>query len=196
MIFEELSTQIVSLLMGGGVTGLISLIAYRKLNKRLKESEVKLAEANVALSEANVENAKMQGKSDEWHIWKEQNEALSEQNKHLIERNDQLVKMNAEKEDRHQQDIRDWEERFTNQTTYLRGVQRDLIAANDREKEHIRREGLLLRRIQYLISFVCKRTDCDHGIPPRQHLLGCAFDESQIEDAEREKEITIELTKD
>lgn len=188
MDLSEITTML------GTIVGIITPILgagawkYRAQNRKLKDLEV-------ALSKANVDKAKMEGKSDEWHIWKEQNEALSALNKDLTDRNKELVRMNAEKEDRHQQDIKDWEDRFTNQTTYLRGVQRDLIAANEREKEHIRKEGLLLRRIQYLISFLCKRTDCDHGIPPRQHLVGCTFDESQIEDSEKEKEDTIILTK-
>lgn len=189
MDLTEITTMLVTLLGVLTPLGGIGAFVYRKQEKRLKESEAKLAEAN-------VEKARIEGKSDEWHIWKEQNEALSEQCKALIERNRELVAINAEKEDRHQQDIRDWEERFTNQTTYLRGVQRDLIAANEREKEHIRKESLFLRRIQYLISFICKRTDCDHGIPPRRHLAGCVFDDSQIEEAEREKESVINLDKD
>lgn len=125
---------------------------YRKQNKRLKEAEAQLAEAN-------VNNAKMQGKSDEWRIWKEQNEALSELNQKLTERNEKLVQMNADKEDRHQQDIKDWEERFTNQTTYLRGVQRDLISANEREKEHIRREAKLEKERDHYKNWRCYRED-------------------------------------
>lgn len=159
---------------------------YRKQNKRLKEAEA-------ALAEANVNNAKMQGKSDEWRIWKEQNEALSELNQKLTERNEKLVQMNADKEDRHQQDIKDWEERFTNQTTYLRGVQRDLISANEREKEHIRRESLLERRISYLITWICKDANCDHGQPPRERLKGHHFDEVVEEEVTAENEISINL---
>ncbi len=180
-MIDQLSTILISTLSGGGFTTIIGAWLYRRQNKRLKESEALLAEANVA-------KAKIEGKSDEWELYKDQ---LNTANTRIVE----LLKINAEKEDRHMGDLKDWQERFDKQTDRLRSVQRDLIAANDREKEHIRREGLLLRRIQYLISFVCKRTDCDHGIPPRQHLLGCTFDESQIEDAEREKEITIDLTK-
>ncbi|MDE5868666.1 MAG: hypothetical protein K2H18_00410, partial [Muribaculaceae bacterium] len=157
------------------ILGIVGAWQYRKQNKRLKEAEAQLAEAN-------VNNAKMQGKSDEWRIWKEQNEALSELNQKLTDRNEKLVQMNAEKEDRHQQDIKDWEERFTNQTTYLRGVQRDLIASNEREKEHIRREAVLERRIAYLLTWICKDANCDHGQPPRERLKGHQFDEREVEE--------------
>lgn len=173
----------------GGFTTIITGVGawfYRKQNKRLKEAEAQLAEAN-------VNNAKMQGKSDEWRIWKEQNEALSELNQKLTDRNEKLVQMNAAKEDRHQQDIKDWEERFTNQTTYLRGVQRDLIAANEREKNLIQRIGILLRRIQYLITWICKDSNCDHGEPPRDRLRGHTFDEREAEEIEnKEKHKTLE----
>lgn len=142
--------------MLGTIVGIITPIItagawkYRKQNKKLKETEV-------ALSEANVKKARIEGKSDEWHIWKEQNEALSALNKDLTERNKELVQINAEKEDRHQQDIKDWEDRFTNQTTYLRGVQRDLIAANEREKKHIRKEARLEKERDHYKMWKCYR---------------------------------------
>ncbi|MDE6717784.1 MAG: hypothetical protein K2J70_06295 [Muribaculaceae bacterium] len=183
-------TEITTML--GTIVGIITPLGgfgawqYRKQNKRLKEAETKLAEVN-------VDNAKMQGKSEEWRIWKEQNEALSELNQKLTDRNEKLVKMNADKEDRHQQDIKDWEERFTNQTTYLRGVQRDLIAANEREKEHIRREAVLERRIAYLFTWICKKADCDHGEPPRERLKGHVFKDKEAEEIESENNVTINL---
>lgn len=178
--------------MLGTIVGIITPLGgfgawlYRKQAKRLKEAEAQLAEAN-------VQRAKIEGKSDEWHIWKEQCEALSELNAKLTDRNEKLVQMNAAKEDRHQQDIKDWEERFANQTTYLRGVQRDLIASNEREKEHIRREGLLERRIAYLFTWICKKSDCDHGEPPRERLIGNRFDERVVEEVELENKVSINL---
>ena len=185
-------TEITTML--GTIVGIIMPLGgagawlYRKQAKRLKEAEA-------ALAEANVSKARIEGKSDEWHIWKEQCESLSQLNHTLTERNEKLVQMNAEKEDRHQQDIKDWEERFTNQTTYLRGVQRDLIAANDREKEHIRRESLLERRIAYLLTWICKDANCDHGKPPRERLKGHVFDENQAAEVEIENNTTINLIK-
>lgn len=152
-----------------GTGGLASFLLWRH-NKKMRELEAKLAEAN-------VNKAKMEGKSDEWRIWKEQNEALSELNQKLTERNEKLVLMNADKEDRHQQDIKDWESRFTEQTSYLRSVQRDLIAANEREKDHIRREGQLQGRISYLMTWICRKSDCDHGEPPRDRLKGHVFND-------------------
>lgn len=180
MISELSGILITAISSVTGTGGIASIFIYRH-NKKIRELERQLKESEVS-------KARIESKTDEWHFYKEQ---LDVANQRII----QLQKANDEREDDHRNDIREWEERFTNQTTYLRGVQRDLIAANEREKEHIRKEGTLLRRIQYLISFVCKRTDCDHGIPPRQHLVGCTFDDSQIKEAEAEKEITINLTK-
>lgn len=158
-------------ILGTGIPlGSVSAWLYRRQNRKLKNAEVALSEANVAKAASEV-------KACEWHIWQEQVERLTQLNNDLILRNKELVAMNAEKEDRHQADIKDWEERFTSQTTYLRGVQRDLIAANDREKEHIRRESLLERRITYLSTWICKKGDCDHGEPPRDRLKGREFDE-------------------
>lgn len=174
----------------------ISAWVYRRQNRRLKDAEVALSEANVALSEANVAKAASDVKANEWHIWQEQTERLAQLNNDLTERNKQLVQMNAEKEDRHQADIKDWEERFTNQTTYLRGVQRDLIAANDREKKHIRREGLLERRIAYLLTWICKKGDCDHGEPPRDRLRGRRFDESAACDMEALEAVVTDSAKE
>lgn len=168
--------------------GGIGSLLYVRHNKRMKALEAQLAEAN-------VKKAHMEGKSDEWHIWKEQCESLSALNTALTERNKELVAINAEKEDRHQQDIKDWEGRFTEQTTYLRSVQRDLIAANEREKNHIRREGLLERRIAYLLTWICKRSDCDHGEPPRERLKGHVFDETEAREIEIENNVTINLEK-
>lgn len=188
MDIMELGTMLAT---SGGITTLLGFIGawqYRKQNKRLKEAEAQLAEAN-------VNKAKMEGKSDEWHIWKEQNEALSALNRDLTERNKELVQMNAEKEDRHQRDIKDWESRFTEQTTYLRGVQRDLIASNEREKNLIQRIGVLMRRIQYLITWICKKGDCDHGEPPRERLRGHTFDDAAAAEIENENRVTINLTK-
>ena len=182
---NEIWTAVLGTLSACGGIGGVFFYAH---NKKMKALEA-------ALAEANVNKAKVESKADEWHIWKEQCEALSELNHKLTERNQKLVDMNAEKEDRHQQDIKDWESRFTDQTTYLRGVQRDLISANEREKEHIRREGVLERRVAYLITWICKKSDCDHGVPPRDRLKGHRFDDAEVEEVVIENSVTINLDK-
>lgn len=187
-MINELNEVWTAILTTVSACGGLGSIWYHAHNKRMKALEAQLAEAN-------VDKAKMEGKADEWHIWKEQCEAISDLNAKLTERNQKLVDMNAEKEDRHQQDIKDWEERFTNQTTYVRSVQRDLIAANEREKDHIRREALLERRVAYLLTWICKKSACDHGEPPRERLKGHRFNEAEIEDIEIENNITINLDK-
>lgn len=168
---------------------------YRKQAKRLREAETQLAEVQ-------VDKARIESKADEFHIWKEQCEALSGQNRALIERNTELVRINADKEDRHQQDIKDWEERFTNQTTYLRGVQRDLIESNEREKEHIRREAQLERERDHYKMWMCRREHisldpldgCGRRLPQQLHPIKyIGLDEFfDIKDINEEVNINLE----
>ena len=119
MIMNMDITAITTML--GTILGIITPLGgvgawlYRKQNKRLKEAEA-------ALAEANVSKAKVESKADEWNIWKEQLEAEREHVKFKDERINELLRMNVDKEDRHQQDIKDWEERFDKQTDRLRDV--------------------------------------------------------------------------
>ncbi|MDE5808163.1 MAG: hypothetical protein K2H76_08600, partial [Muribaculaceae bacterium] len=60
-----------ALATSGGITtvmGVFGAFLYRKQAKRLKEAETQLAEVQ-------VDKAQFEGKSDEWHIWKEQCES-------------------------------------------------------------------------------------------------------------------------
>lgn len=132
--------------------GGLGVFMYRKQNRRLKDSEA-------ALAEANVERAKMESRKDQITL-------LSDLNASLIERNDKLVKMNAEKEDRHQQDIKDWEERFTKQTEVLRGAQRN-------EKERADEVIRLTEEVGHLkVELEKKRCDdmpCPFRLPPNAY---------------------------
>ena len=147
-------TEITTML--GTILGIITPLGgvgawlYRKQNKRLKEAEA-------ALAEANVSKAKVESKADEWNIWKEQLEAEREHVKFKDERINELLRMNAEKEDRHQQDIKDWEERFTNQTTYLRSVQRDLLIKTQQEIVYTKKIADLERERDYFKLWFCRR---------------------------------------
>ena len=147
-------TEITTML--GTIVGIITPILGagwwkdRKQNKKLKDTEV-------ALAEVNVEKAKMESKADEWNIWKEQLEAEREHVKFKDERINELLRMNAEKEDRHQQDIKDWEERFTNQTTYLRSVQRDLLTKTQQEIVYTKRIADLERERDFFKLWFCRR---------------------------------------
>lgn len=166
--FAELSTAL------GTFAGLITTFGgigtwlYRRQNKRLKEAEAKLAEVQ-------VEKAKMETKADDWHIWKEQADALTELNKELMSRNSDLIRANAEKEDRHQQDIKDWEERFTNQTNVLRATNREynqfVKDAGEREKSHLKQIDELERRCDYLELWQCHREHPSVACDPEE---GCS----------------------
>lgn len=192
--FNEILTTVLTTLTASGGFG---IWLHKKHNRRMRQLEAQLAEAN-------VKKAKVESKVEEWHIIKEENEILSKLNQQLIERNGQLVKMNAEKEDRYQEDKKEMEERyqgdkkemeerFNNQTLFLRNVQRDFVASLEREKQHIRREGLLERRIAYLMTWICKKGNCDHGEPPRDRLHGRAFDDRQAEETDIENNETLKL---
>ena len=143
MDLSELSVMLGSILGVLTPLGGAGIFMYRRQNKRLKEAEVKSAEA--------------QAKAEDWHIWKEQSEELHASNMQLIERNAKLVQINAEKEDRHAADLKEKEERFKDQTTRLREVQRELIASQQREIELTKRVAQLERRCDHYKEWMCKK---------------------------------------
>lgn len=145
---------------------------YRKQTKRLKEAETRLAEVG-------VDKAKAETEAEKWHFWKDQIAMLSELNKALIERNNELVASNREKEDAHQQDIKDWEERFTDQTRVLRDTQREFRDTLNKQIAHEQETGDLKAENAYLRQWLCEDAECDHGKPPRERLKGKRFDRSK-----------------
>lgn len=150
--FAEVSASLGTVVSIFTALGGIGVWQYRKQNKRLKDAEV-------LLSEVQVEKARMETKADDWHIWKEQCETLMELNKRLTDRNKELVEMNADKEDRHQKDIKDWEERFDSQTDRLREVQRALVAANEREVELAKDNSRLQKERDHYFFWRCFREE-------------------------------------
>lgn len=154
MIMNMDITAITTML--GTILGIITPLGgvgawlYRKQNKRLKEAEA-------ALAEANVSKARVESKADEWNIWKEQLEAEREHVKFKDERINELLRMNADKEDRHQQDIKDWEERFDKQTDRLRDVQRDLLARTQQEIVYTKQIADLERERDFFKTWFCRR---------------------------------------
>ena len=169
MEIMEVTTMLGTLLGSLTAVGGFGVFMYRKQNKRLKELEVKQAETNVA-------KARIETQAEDWHIWKEQNDALFAQNKALIDRNNELIASNREKEDAHQQDIKDWEARFTDQTRVLRDTQREFRDTLNKQIDQERVIGDLREENAYLLQWLCKDADCDHGKPPRERLKGKRFD--------------------
>lgn len=156
---NELSTILTTII--STVVPLISTGAwmYRRQNKKLKDAEVKLAEANVG-------KAKVESKADEWHIWKEQLEAEREHVKFKDERIEQLLKMNADKEDRHQQDIREWEERFDKSVDRTREVQRENAKLHEDKIALITENGELRLELE---KKKCEDLPCPFRLPPNAH---------------------------
>lgn len=147
---NELSTVLISIIStlagSGGIAGLL----FWRQSRRLKESEARLAEVS-------VKKAEMEAQNDQWQIFKEEYEAVSRMNLQLIERNEKLVAMNAEKEDRHQQDLNEKEDRFCKQTEFLRDIQRELVDALEREKGHIRENARIQRERDHYFNWRCFR---------------------------------------
>ena len=129
---------------------------YRKQNKRLKEAETKLAEVN-------VDKGRIEAKKQETDRLLAQIDHQQSTIDKLTERNEKLVQMNAEKEDRHQQDIKDWQDRFDRATDRTREVQREREQlANDKVTlvEQIGELKLDLAKLK------CEDTGCPFRKPP------------------------------
>lgn len=156
MELQEIITLLGTIAGVVSTLGGIGIFMYRKQNKRLKESEARLAEVN-------VEKAKIETKGEEAALYERQIKLLSESNEQLIARNKDLVQINAEKEDRHQQDIKDWEQRFTDQTTVLRGVQRELLQAGEDKMVLIQEIANL--KVE-LAEKKCEDNECPFRLPP------------------------------
>lgn len=187
MDITEITTLLGSILGVLTPLGGVGIFLYRKQCKRLKESEARLAEAN-------VDKAKVEVKAEDWHIWKEQCEALSEQNRALLERNSELIRINREKEDAHQQDIKDWESRFTDQTRVLRDTQREFRDTLTGQIELTQQIGDLREANAYLRQWLCEDAECDHGKPPRERLKGKRFDRTRLHKCPTCGELKINTT--
>lgn len=129
---------------------------YRKQNKRLKEAETKLAEVN-------VDKGRNEAKEQEANRLLAQIDHQQKTIDTLMEQNQKLVLASAEKEDRYQDDLKEWASRYTEQTHLVRKLNADSVEAHNREKEHIRRESELELE---LAKLKCEDTDCPFRKPP------------------------------
>ena len=169
-MISELSQILITIISTTTGTGGLAAVVLWRQNKKLKTLEVQLAEAN-------VNKARVEGHTDEWHLYKEQ---LDIANKRIVE----MFRLSEEDNIRSQKNINDWKERYDSQTERLREQQDLLLEAKDKAKEYLRRIAKLEQRVAYLLTWRCHRNDCDHGIPPRGHLLHHKFDDSEIEDSD------------
>lgn len=110
-----------------------------------------------AASEADI--AATQARQEEFHLLKEQIELNQQQNLDLI-------RLISEKESR-----------FADQTDRLREVQRELIAANDRELALTKQLAETTAQRDYWKMWHCRRPVCSDGrIPPNDLLKALRFD--------------------
>lgn len=172
---NELSTVLFSvlgtLLPTCGIGGLM----YWRQNRRLKDAEVLLAEVN-------VDKAKVESKAEEWRIWQEQLEAERRHVQFTDERIEQLLQINAGKEDRHQQDIKDWEERFDKAVDRTREVQRENAKLAQDKIDLIQENGDLKLE---LAKKRCDDLPCPFRLPPTGYTIPAV--EKSKEDYLREK---------
>lgn len=123
---------------------------YRKQNKRLKETEAQLAEVN-------VDKGRIEAKEQETNRLLAQIDHQQKTIDTLMDRNQKLVLANAEKEDRYQDDLKDWASRYSEQTLIVRDQRKEITEMHEREKEHIRREVQLEKERDHYKSWRCYR---------------------------------------
>lgn len=174
---EVLTSVLGTIAACGGVGG---AWAWRH-NKKMRSLERQL-------KDTEVNKARIEGKTDEWHFYKEQ---LDVCNARIIE----MQKNQDERDEKHREERKELEERWHEQilrsrtlsdeyTSRMATMQDELLAAADREKEHLKRESQLEQRCLRLLRWVCKKDACDDGIPPRDRLKGHDFDSDMAEDVE------------
>lgn len=150
MDIMELATMLAT---SGGITTLLGAFGawqYRKQNKRLKESEAKLAEVN-------VDKGRSEAKEQEVNRLLLQIDHQQKTIDKYIERYDSLVAKSAEREDQYQADLKDWSERYTEQTHIVRDQRKELTEMHEREKDHIRREVQLEKERDHYKNWRCYR---------------------------------------
>lgn len=179
---NELSTILISLLSGGSLTTLIGAWFYRKQNARLKESEAKLAEVN-------VDKGRIEAKKQEADRLLAQIDHQQSTIDKLTERNEKLVQMNAEKEDRHQEDIKDWQDRYDRATDRTREVQREREQLANDKIALVEQIGELKLELQ---KKRCDDLPCPFRLPPNAHTLAKEGLERSTYFAAREIEIPID----
>lgn len=178
---NELSGILLSILSTGATGTLIGAIWYRRHHKKMNALQEQL-------ETANVEKARIQSKYEEWHIYKEQLESANEQIRVLNERNKELLNSNierynqskekdtrsiSEREDirrRYSDRINEMEKRFNRQTTYLRGVQKELNQAYEKINCITLEKGEMQRVIDHLKQWFCRRVwrDCKRRDPEQR----------------------------
>lgn len=177
----ELSSILISVLSTSVVGTLIGTLLYWRYNRKLKALE--------------VDKAKIETENEKWHLYKVQ---LEEANKRNIE----LLKINREKETHYQEIVSGMENRFKDQTLYLRDVQHSFKLALEENNRLTTDKGKLQRKIDYLEQWKCRRPwkECkrrepeqkvkpDHYVPfdedpPAVYLIG----DEMIEDCSKKNE--------
>lgn len=163
-MINELSSVLITIISTLFTTGSVFSFVYHKQTKREKALQ------NL-LKEADVERAKISAKNDTWHLYEEQLDKANQRIKDLLEINadketrysDRLSEMGKRYSDR----INEVEERFNKQTTFLRGVQRELNQVYSEKNELTAKIGKQQRVIDHLRQWLCQRPwkDCQRRKP-------------------------------
>ena len=157
---SELSSILITAISTSGGLGAIGGWIYWKQNKKLKNLEV-------ALKDSEVDKARIESKSDEWHLYKEQLDAANTRIKELLEINREKERRTDELDANYDRRISAVEERFLNQTNYLRGIQRQYKEALEENNRLTIKIGKMQRVIDHLLQWICRRPwkDCKRREP-------------------------------
>ena len=209
-MISELSTVFISVfstLTAGGTGFGIWQFRHNKKMNRLKEQ----------LEAANLEKERISAKSDEWHIYKEQLDAANQQIETLNKRNSELIATNIDRYEKNKElqdsfakeridtqrqfnnHIKDIEERFNNQTLFLRGVQRELNQAYEKINiltETIGRKNEFINHLKLWLCCRpwkdCKRREPEQKIKPVKYIPFETDDFQELVSEEKQPETEIQ----
>lgn len=139
---------------------------YRRQNRKLKDAEV-------ALSEVNVEKGRIEAKKEETVRLLMQIDHQQSTIDKMIRHNDELVKNYGEREDKYQDELKEWSDRYSEQTKRVVKLNSDVISGHEREKELILKNSRLEKERDYYELWKCYREHngledgCDRRYPPQ-----------------------------
>lgn len=150
-----------------GCSTLLGFILYRKANRRIKDAEADKAKAEADKAKAEVEQAKAEGVSKEV-------ERLHRQLDKFQTIFDNLAGM----EQSHTKRMSDLNNTIDSLIDRNRELSQRLAASQENVTQLTAKLGVAERRIDYLNTWRCERTDCQDprgAKPPRTKLRGLKY---------------------
>lgn len=153
-MITELSGILISILSMGTVGSVGGAIWYRKHNNRMNLLQERL-------SSMEVEKAAIESKSQTWDLYEDQLNVANNRIKELLEINREKEQRLIEKDRLYSERISEVEERFNKQTTFLRGIQKELNLAYDTINKLTSEKSQMQRLIDHLKQWLCRRPWCE-----------------------------------